>query len=234
MDEEDLDTTTATDFTTGYVEGFSGLPSVATTNNGADVGVTWIDDAAGKVVYAVSMNNGGTFGAPGTLLAADGADNNGYPQAAALGSRIVFSWTSPDLAQLAVYDTSTDSLGPIRTIADCTSTINGQAYTGCEGANVALDGTSTIGVSLSLCFGATSFPCNWLQNKDRESLVYFKSTNNGSSWEAPVNVQVPASAQATYINDFASSVFVGGKVYVYWNGWNALYADYHVYLKVGT
>jgi len=231
-----VDTTTADDFVTTYVEGFSGLPAVAATNGGADVGLAWIDNASGKVSYRVSDDHGANWSSAGELEASGGLDNNGFPEAAATGDRIAFAWTTAAEAKLAVYNAGTDSLGPDRTIADCVDTILSQAYTGCEGPALALTGTDTIGVALSLCYGATVFPCDWNSTKDRESLIWYESTDNGANFASPVLVQKPGNAKNTYINDFASVTYQGGKAYVYWNGWTPSYAagEYHDYLKVGS
>lgn len=233
-DIDSIDTTAATDFTTGYVEGFSGLSAIGTTN-GTNVGLSYIDTAGGAVVSRISTDAGANWGSATTLQSSGGADNNGYPQVDGSGKRIAFTWSTVEAAKLKIYKTNTASYGATRTIADCTATVLGKAYDGCEGAAVALSGTTTVGVALSLCYGNVStFPCDWTDINNRESLIWYESSDNGASFASPIAVQLPGPSKCTWQNDFADVVLSGGKAYVYWNGWDAGYICYHDYLKVGS
>ncbi len=239
-DPMSLGTTSATDTVTGYVGGFSGLPAVAAT--GDNVVVSWINTAAGEVVARVSDNAGASFGAPTTLEASGGNENNGYVQAAGRDSRLAVTWTTADGAFLRIYNTGTDTWGTERTITtfpDPDPNVPSTLDDGGEGAIVALDAGNSVGIALSECNTTStgSFICNNPQlslGQTRETLVWRQSSDNGASFSAASIIAKVTNNQGTYINNYGSAIFHEGSPYVLWNAHNAAYTAYTNQLRVGS
>jgi hypothetical protein len=234
-------TTTATDTTSGYVGGLSGLPAVAV--HGTTVIVGWVASPAGQVVTAISTDSGATYGSPTTRQASGGNANNGYVQAddRSGDNRMAFTWTTASGAFLQIYDDGTNTWGTKRTIAtfpDSDPGVGSVYNKGGEGATVALGSGSTVGISLSECNTANGFTCNNPQLSDtkaRSQLVWRESSDNGASWGNPEIIKAPGTAKGSYINDYGDVIYLpGGKPFVLWNGHNSAYSAYTVQIRVGN
>ena len=233
--------TTATDTTSGYVGGYSGLPAVAV--HGTTVIVGWVSNPTGQVVAAVSTDSGATFSVPTTLEASGGNANNGYVQAddRTGDNRMAFTWTTPTAAYLRIYDDGTDTWGTKRTIvtfpdgAGAVGTVNNK---GGEGALVALGSGTTVGIALSECNTANGATCNNPQLSDakaRSQLVWRQSTDNGANWGTPEVIAAPGTAKGTYLNNYGDVMYLGnGKPFVLWNAHNSAYTAYTIQIRVGT
>lgn len=233
-------TTTATDTTSGYVGGFSGLPAVAV--HGSTVVIGYTATAGGRVDAVVSTDGGVTYGAPTTLQASGGNANNGYVQAddRSGDNRMVFTWTTAAGAFLRIYDDTTDAWLTKRTITafpDTAPAVGSTYNKGGEGAIVALGSGSTIGVTLSECNTVNGSTCNNPQLSDvkaRSQLVWRVSTNDGAGWGAPEVIAPVTNDKGTYINNYGDLLYVGGKPFVLWNAHNSAYTDYTNQIRVGN
>jgi hypothetical protein len=233
--------TTATDTTSGYVGGYSGLPAVAV--HGTTVVIGWVSNPTGQVVAAVSTDSGATYGSPTTLEASGGNANNGYVQAddRTGDNRMAFTWTTPSAAYLRIYDDGTDTWGTKRTIvnfpdnAAAVGTVNNK---GGEGALVTLGSGNTVGIALSECNTANGFTCNNPQLSDvkaRSQLVWRQSTDNGANWGTPEVIAAPGTPKGSYINNYGDVLYLGnGKPFVLWNAHNSAYSAYTVQIRVGN
>lgn len=230
-------TTTATDLTSGYVGGYSGLPAVAAT--GSNVVVSYVATAAGRVDAKISTNSGTSFGTATVLAASGGNANNGYVQADGHDTRLVVSWTTAAGAFLRVYDTGGATWGAQRTIVTFPDSGGGIGTNnqGGEGAIPLLTGTTGISISLSECNTTTASTCNTPALDDvktREALVYYSSTDNGATFPTRSVIAVPSSAKGTYIANYGDLALVAGKPFVTWNWHNSAYTDYTDQIRVGS
>jgi hypothetical protein len=232
-------TTTATDTGAGtYVGGKSGLPGIITTNAGANVMLFYIKDNTGKIVARTSSNDGGAWSTEHVLATSGGLANRGYPLGAALGNRMVVTWTTAGAAKLAIFTVGAGWGTPktIVTFPDSDPAVGTVMNKGGEGAIPLLKGTSTIGIELPECNqlagGAT---CAWDLEKDREQLTYRESANNGTSWSNASIIAKPVGTnKGTFINDFGWGIFVGTTRYAQYNAHDALYKSYTTQISKGT
>jgi hypothetical protein len=239
-DPVSLGTTSATDEVTGYVGGFSGLPSVGA--RGDHVVVAWTNTAAGQIVARVSDDGGDTFAAETQLEATGGNANNGYVQMDSRDSRIAVSWTTPTAAKLKVFDTGAGTFGATRTITtfpepDIDDTIDD----GGEGAVVALGPGGLIGVSLSVCNtisdGGDDFVCNepdLLNNDTREGLYWYSSEDGGVSWTEAFALAEPKTPAISWESNYGDAIYVKRKPLVLWNSHDAEYNVYEIRRSIGT
>jgi hypothetical protein len=234
-------TTTATDTTSGYVGGFSGLPAVAV--HGSTVIVGFVSNPAGRVVTAISTDSGATYGAVTEREASGGNANNGYVQAddRSGDQRMAFTWTTPSGAFLQIYNDGTDTWGAKRTITvfpDTAPAVGSTYNKGGEGAIVALGSGNTVGITLSECNTVNGFTCNNPQLSDakaREQLVWRQSTDNGANWGTPEVIKAPGSSKGSFLNNYGDVLYLGnGKPFVTWNGHNAAYTYYTTQIRVGN
>jgi hypothetical protein len=229
--------TTAVDNSSGYVGGFSGLPAVAAT--GTNVVVSWVSNPSGAVQAAVSSNSGTSFGAPTQLAASGGNANNGYVQADGSGTRLAVTWTTTSGAFVDVYDTVGASWGSAHTIVAFPDGGGGIGTNnqGGEGAIVSLSGTTGISVTLSECNNTGSSICDnaaLSEEKTREALVYYSSTNNGSTFPTRSVITVPGTKKGSFINDYGDMIVYNNKPFVLWNAHDAFYGAYTVQIRVGS
>jgi hypothetical protein len=234
-----IGSTTATDLDpSGYVGGYSGLPSIAA--NGSTVIASWVDNPTGKVVYARSTNNGGTWGAETQLVASGGLDNLGYVNMDAHDTRIAVSWTTAAGGWVKIYDTGTASFGANRqfvSFPDSDPGIGSTYNKGGEGAMVALGPNGLVGVTVSECnklSGGDVCSANLTDNKTREQLVWRASDDNGVTWSAPDVIGPVTGDKTTFINNYGDAIYVKSKPLVIWNGHDAVYFNYVNFRTVGT
>lgn len=228
---------TATDTGAGtYVDGFSGLPSIAAS--GSTVIASWVDNPTGKVVYVKSTNNGTNWGAETQLVASGGNANAGYVNMDAHDTRIAVSWTTAAGGWVKIYDTGTGSFGPDRQFVSFPDSGVGSLYNkGGEGAMVALGPGGLVGVTLSECnqlSGGAICSANLTDNKTREQLVWRDSDDNGATWSGPVVIAAPGQAKTTFINNYGDVIYVKSKPLTVWNGHDAVYFNYLNYRSIGT
>ena len=232
-------TTTAVDDVSGYVGGFSGLPSVAAT--GSHVIISWVTNPTGRVAAVVSANSGASFGSQVQLAASGGNANNGYVNLDARDTRIAVTWTTAAGGFLRIYNTGAGSFGAVRQFVSFPDTDPGigSIYNkGGEGAMVALGPGQLVGIALSECNElSTGDICNepdLLNNKTREQLVWRSSEDNGATWDDPQVIGPVKNAKTTLINNYADAIYVKAKPLVLWNGHDAIYFNYVNYGSVGT
>ena len=231
-----LGTTTNQDNASGYVGGYSALPSIAAA--GGDVVAAWTNTAAGQVVARASTDGGATWGAQTQLAASGGNANNGYTQAAGRDTRIAVTWTTASGAFLRIYNTTTNSWGVTRTIVTFPNSVGGTSYVGGEGATVTLGPGGVVGVALSQCISAGGSICNdaslGLQST-RESLIWRASSDGGASWSSPtVLAAYSDSVKNRFINNYATATFFKQRPWVMWNGHDSNYTDYVVRYRLGS
>ncbi len=92
-------------------------------------------------------------------------------------------------------------------------------------------GASTIGVAWGDC---RTTGCDYFSNTDRTDLSWSESTDNGATWAARTLLGT-SSVTTKRINDYPSVLYGDATTrYVLYNGWNANYSNYRIYLQVGT
>jgi hypothetical protein len=225
--------------------GFSGLPAVAAT--GSSVGVEWTATKHGEVDARISSDHGNSWATKKVLQAAPsagtGMNSFGFAQAAGLGTRLAFTWTTNGGAFVNVYDTS-GGWQPAEEFATFPDPggVSGRNVGG-EGAMVALGGNTTIGITMSECNAVSGHPvCDWAVEKDREALLYWQSNDDGVTWGvADSQVAIPGTAKTTYENNFGSLIFYpptspgsAATPYAYYGGHDGNYSSYNDYLRVGS
>jgi hypothetical protein len=234
----------------GYVDGFSGLPAVAT--NGSAVGVAYTATPTGAEKIAI-CNTSGT-GCTTTTVQSSGANANyGYSQAAGDATRMVFTWTTAAGAFSDVWTGGTaGSFGGKKTIttfpdANFAATACASASTACNqagtGAIPVLLGTSGVGISLTECNTITTqtgghVSCDESQSleKSREILVWYESSNNGSTYptHALIKTASGSSKNPSWMSEYGSVTNIGGTPYVLFNGHDDQYGAYDVEVKKCT
>lgn len=232
-----LGSTTEEDLTSGYVGGYSGLPTVAGTKG--TVIATWTDNTSGRLVYAKSTNDGGSWGSETEMVASGTNANLGYAQMDARDTRIALTWTTASGGFLKIYDTgsaSWDATQQFATFPDTSGGANTANNKGGEGAMVGLGPNNFVGISISECnqlAAGTGCELNLTNNKALEQLVWYHSEDNGASWSSAVLLQA-AGSKTTAISNYGDVMYVKKKPLVVWNGHDAWYGNYQVYGKVGT
>jgi hypothetical protein len=230
----------------GYVGGFTGLPAVAT--NGSAVGVAYTASAGGAEKLAL-CNTSGTGCTTKTLQSSPATNvNYGYSQAAGDSTRMVFTWTDAAGAYSNVWTGGTGgTLGGKKTITTFPdANFAGQACasstTACNqagtGAIPVLIGSTGIGISLTECNTVSGVSCDESQNlqKSREILVWYGSTNNGTSYgtHALIKTATGNSKNPSWMSEYGSATNIGGTIYVLWNGHDDVYGSYDVEVKKCT
>ncbi|HEY2802479.1 MAG TPA: hypothetical protein VGJ67_01005, partial [Actinomycetota bacterium] len=234
----------------GYTGGFTGLPAVAT--NGSAVGVAYTSNPTGAGKVAI-CNTSGTGCTTKSVAASETNSNYGYFQAAGDSTRMVFTWTTTKGAFSDVWTGGTaGSFGGAKTIttfpdANFAGTACASASTACNqagtGAIPVLLGTSGVGIALTECNTITTqtgshVNCDESQSleKSREILVWYESSNNGTSYgtHALIKTASGASKNPSWMSEYGSVANISGTPYVLWNGHDDIYGAYDVEVKKCT
>jgi len=215
-----IGSTTATD---PSGEGRYGYPSVGAA--GKKVGVAWIASNGGAVKARISRNGGGSWGPVVTLAPSGGNANHGSPSVAGLGGRLAFAWTTPTGVYVRVWNAGT--FGPAATVATFTD-----PYAAGYDVAVALTGETQVGVAWSDCKIAG---CDFGSTAARIDLSWSESGDDGATWSPRTLLRGSGLSPSQRINDGASVAWSDPKKrYVLYNGWEANFLAYDLFLKVGT
>jgi hypothetical protein len=178
----------------------------------------------------VSKNSGAGY-TKVTIPASNAGDNDGgWANCDARGTRVGVTWNEADGVYYAEYNTATDSFTtPRKRIYD----FAGSGYLASYSGAVALNGTGKVGIAAPLC---KTDGCDYTSNSTRIDLKWLESTNSGGTWgaaEAVANSTAQASGGKT-LNDSPSPLYWDANTrFVLYNGWNANYGNYRLYLSTG-
>jgi hypothetical protein len=215
--------TTTRDINDG--EGLGGWPCVA--SDGANFAAAWLD-GSGKIVVRVSEDSGATIAKKTITPTSDaGGDDEGWVQCDASGDRIGFTWNQDDGVYYAEYSTATDTFVTPATKAYALSDgTHDASYSG----SIALSGTSTVGLAAPLC---VQDGCDYTNNTTRIDLRWLESSNNGANWSAAESLS-NSSVTGKFLNDSPSPIFFDDTTrFVIYNGWQANYKNYRLYMATG-
>lgn len=206
-------------------EGFGGWPGVC--SDGTNFASAWLD-GTGKIGVVVSKDSGGTLAKKSiNPSSAAGGDDEGWVQCDAVGSRIGFTWNQDDGVYYAEYSTASNSFVTSPTKA---YSLPGGGYTASYSGSVSLTGASTVGLAAPLC---VTNGCDYTDNTSRIDLKWLESTNKGGAWGAPTAL-ANSTVAGKYLNDSPSPIFFDATTrYVIYNGWQANYKNYRLYLTTG-
>lgn len=206
-------------------EGFGGWPGVCSA--GTNFGSVWLD-GTGKIAVVVSKNSGGTIVKTSINTGSTaGGDDEGWVQCDALGSRIGFTWNQDDGVYYAEYSTATDSFVTSPTKA---YSLPGGGYAASYSGSISLSGASTVGLAAPLC---VQNGCDYTDNTSRIDLKWLESTNKGVAWSGATAL-ANSSVAGKFLNDSPSPIFFDSTTrYVIYNGWQANYRNYRLYLSTG-
>lgn len=207
-------------------EGFGAWPGICAGEG--EVGTLWLQNPAGKLVARVSTDGGATFGGVTTLEAGNAGANHNWGQCdISSDGKIAFAWTNPTALKVGVYDTGVYGAGV--TVATFSS---GGTYKGGYGPAPAWSpDASKLGVAWGDCRTAG---CDYFSNSDRVDLSWSESADGGATWGAR-ELLATSTVATKRINDYPSVLWLDGTTrLVHYNGWNANYSNYRLYLQVGT
>lgn len=225
---------TTTSGTSSAGEGFYGFPTIAAS--GTNVVASWFTDVAGAQAIAVSNNSGTSFTTT-TLTAASPNDTIRYASAGGandgVSNRVAVAYTDATAVKVAVYSGSGAPV--IHTVAALPLVLGGKTYTGSYGPVVQPVGTSGLIVAMPACIDTSlANDCNYNSKLDRTDMLETDSANGGTSWSTPV-VLGSSSTKGSPINDSPSIVTTSSSAsYVEWNGWQANYFNYRLFLRQGA
>jgi hypothetical protein len=198
--------------------------------NGTTAAAAWLP-GDGTVALSVSENRGRNY-TKVTIPASDaGGDDGGWANCDARGSRVGVTWNEDDGVYYAEYNTGTDTFTTPRKQIYAFS---GSGYLASYSGSVSLIGTGRVGIAAPLCL---QDGCDYTSNSTRIDLKWLESNNNGDTWgtaEAVANASAQASAGKS-LNDSPSSLYWDNNTrFVLYNGWNANYGNYRLYLSTGV
>ncbi len=209
----------------GDGEGLGGWPCVA--SDGTNFASAWLD-GTGKIGVVISKNSGGTIVKTSINTgSAAGGDDEGWVQCDAVGDRVGFTWNQDDGVYYAEYSTASNTFVTSPTKAYALPDGTHQAsYSG----SVALSGTSNVGLAAPLC---VQNGCDYANNTSRIDLKWLESTNKGVAWSGAAAL-ANSSVTGKYLNDSPSPIFFDNTTrFVIYNGWQANYKNYRLYLSTG-
>jgi len=222
-----LGTTTRPDPGLGYgPEGLGAWPVNCAA--GTNVATAWLD-GSGNVKLSVSKTSGSAVSTKTiTTSSTAGGDDGGWSNCDATGQRIGVTWNQDDGQYYTEYNTGSNSFTTATTKA--LALPNG-GHTATYGGAVAISGASKVGIAAPLC---VLDGCDYTNKQERIDLNWLESSNNGSSWSAPTLLS-SSTVAGKYLNDSPSPLFYDANTrFVFYNGWNATYGNYRIYLSTGT
>jgi hypothetical protein len=208
----------------GDGEGLGGWPCVA--SDGTNFASAWLD-GTGKIALATSTNSGGAI-AKTTIntSSAAGGDDEGWVQCDATGNRVGLTWNQDD----GVYYAEYTAAGAVVTAPTKAYGLPDGTHAASYSGSVSLTGTSTVGLAAPLC---VQNGCDYTNNTSRIDLKWLESTNKGVAWGAPTAL-ANSTVTGKYLNDSPSPIFFDDTTrYVIYNGWQANYKNYRLYLSTG-
>jgi hypothetical protein len=207
-------------------EGTAAWPIDCAAPDSNNVGVVWLP-GDGTIKLSVSTNNGGAF-TTSTIPAVNAGTDGGWASCDAVGNRIGVTWNQDDGVYYAEYNTVTSTLST-PTVAYALPDA-GNAHLASYGDTVSLTGGSKVGIAAPLC---VQDGCDLTLQSNSSDLNWLESSNNGGSFAAP---QLIASGSVTgkHFNDSPSAMYYNDSTrFVLYNGWDANYTNYRLYLSTG-
>ena len=174
--------------------GGSGGPQIAASGN--NVYVTWVDSTPGNpdIFFAVSNNNGTSFGTPINLSNNAGSSTN--PQIAASGNNVYVVW----------YDNTPGN----DDIFVRVSNNNGTSF----GTPINLSNNAGGSLFPQIAASGNNVYVTWIDSTPGNFDIFFAaSNNNGTSFGTPINLS--NNAGGSFNPQIAAS---GNNVYVTWQG----------------
>ena len=174
--------------------GPSSNPQIAVSGN--NVYVTWFDDTPGNrdIFFAVSNNNGVSFGTPINLSNNTGGSSN--PQIAASGNNVYVTWHD---------DTPAGSNGDI---FFASSNNNGVSF----GTPINLSNNTGNSSNPQIAISGNNVYVTWFDDTPGNRDIFFAvSNNNGTSFGTPINL-----SNNTGLSDRPQIAAIGNNVYVTW------------------
>lgn len=222
---------TTTSGTSSAGEGFYGFPTIAAS--GTNLIASWFTTATGGQAVAVS-NTSGTSWTKTTLTSASPNDTIRYAQAGGASdgasSRVAVAYTDATALKVAVYTGAGSPV--IRTVASFPLVVGAKTYAGSYGPVVQPVGASGLIVAMPGCI--TSSACDYNLKTDRVDMLATGSADGGTSWSTPA-VLGSSAVKTAPINDSPSIITTSStKSYVMWNGWQANYFNYRLFLRTGA
>ncbi|MDE1829233.1 MAG: PEFG-CTERM sorting domain-containing protein, partial [Thaumarchaeota archaeon] len=173
----------------------SGAPQMMVSGN--NVYAVWMDDSSGnfEILFGKSTDGGKTFAAP--INVSNSKQDSGYPQFAVDGNNVYVAWTE------TITDKNYD-------IYFAKSTNGGQTFA------PSLDISNSPGASgwPQIAVDGGNVYVSWVDNTPGKFDIYIaKSTDDGNSFEAPVDVN--ENSLGSWYNQMAVS---SNTVYLAWLG----------------
>ena len=172
--------------------GGSTIPQIAASGN--NVYVTWQDNNPGNadIFFAVSNNNGTSFGTPINL--SNTAGGSAFPQIAASGNNVYVTWT--------------ESISGNFDIFFAVSNNNGTSF----GTPINLSNTAGASQQPQIATSGNNVYVTWAETISGNNEIFFAaSNNNGTSFGTPINVS--NNAGSSIVPQIA---IAGNNVYVTW------------------
>ncbi len=181
-------TTRAPKDATYGVQGYVGLPGVASTADASTVGVGWLANGKGKVSARISTDGGTTWGAATTLLASGGGKAHSSVSVTGTSGRIGFAWTK---GATQGWEKEYDVPGGWQAAHQFMTEPDGgtPSHVCIDQVSLGLQGASTLGVA----FGAGRKSCVWGSASTGLDMQYTESTDGGANWSAPVMIHATAN-----------------------------------------
>jgi hypothetical protein len=208
----------------GDGEGFGGWPCVASA--GTNFASAYLN-GSGSITAYISTNNG-TDIVKRTINtgSAAGGDDEGWVQCDAVGDRVGFTWNQDD----GVYYAEYSAAGNVVTSPTKAYALPGGGYQASYSGSISLSGASTVGLAAPLC---VQNGCDYTNNTSRIDLKWLESTNKGVAWSGATALS-DSSVTGKYLNDSPSPIFFDATTrFVIYNGWQANYKNYRLYLSTG-
>ncbi|MFL6288542.1 MAG: hypothetical protein ACJ73L_09105, partial [Actinomycetes bacterium] len=221
-----LGTTTRPDPGLGYgPEGLGAWPVNCAA--GTNVATAWLD-GSGDVKLSVSKTNGSAVSTK-TINTSDtaGGNDSGWANCDATGQRIGVTWNQDDGQYYAEYNTGSDTF---TTAAKKAYALPAGGHTATYGGAVAISGANKVGIAAPLC---VLDGCDYTNKQERIDLNWLESSDQGATWSAP-ELLSSSTVAGKYLNDSPSPMFYDANTrFVFYNGWNATYGNYRIYLSSG-
>ena len=229
---------TTTSRSTGFANGYAGLPDVAA--HGDDLAVVWFASPGGRQVALTSSSGGADLGptsVPAVLSSTSPNDGVRYPGAGAAATgadpRVALAYTTADALEVQVFDGT--ALGPPITIATWPFTVTGVVYDGGYGPAVLPAPGGRIVVAFAGCRrnSALADPCDPLASGARIDVLYTESSDGGTTW-TPMRTLTDASRAPYKVNDEPSLAWTKGIRRVAYDRYQSSFTDYRVWFRSGS
>ncbi|HEX5017980.1 MAG TPA: hypothetical protein VFX15_10400 [Actinomycetes bacterium] len=208
--------------------GFAGWPTICA--DGAGAVVSWVSN---NQINIRTSNDGGATWRPTVSVGTSAGADRGWSQCDVEGNRIGLAWNENDGVKYAEYSVATgNATTAAKTVIALPSTLDGTTFNAAYAVAPALTGAGTVGIAAPLC---VQNGCDYNDKATRIHLYWTESTNNGGSFNTPTVLAQPTSANKKNLNDSPAPMYYDSDTrLVMYNGYNAAYTNYRLYLARGN